>query len=204
MWAKFAESKGRTVRWRGNQYTEELPLCIVTQVIKTNQWALTEVSNASRGAGLSLKLQTPAAEGSMSGSYSWEIHSPSDSRVVPPPISPNFSHSVFIKALRIKFRRRIPFVKSKVDVAVFDQIKSNDSSRGFLGGRGDFRPARPSNTSEARGGQHGGNAGYGANISLEAGGQWPADEYEVSVESSSDSAQVGNSVEHFKWCLREH
>jgi hypothetical protein len=86
-WAEFAERKGRTVRWRGDEYTEALPLCIVTEVIKTNEWALSEVSNASRGASLSLKLQAPATEGNVSGSYSWEIHSPSDSHVVPPPIS---------------------------------------------------------------------------------------------------------------------
>ena len=197
-WAEFAEMNGRTVRWRGDQYTEALPLCIVTEVVKTNEWALTEVSNASQGAGCSLKLLGPGVEGNVSGSYSWEIHSPSASRVVPPPVSQNFSHSVFIKALRIKFRRRLPFGQPKVKITVCNNVKLDDAGHAFLG-FGEFRTGRQSGGgSGPSGSRNSANSGRGADDSLEGAGQWPTDEYEVSVESSTDPAQVCKLTDRFE------
>jgi hypothetical protein len=199
-WAEFAERNGRTVRWRGEQYTDALPLSIVTEVIKTNEWALTEVSTASRGTGCSLKLLAPAAEGSISGSYSWEIHSPSASRVVPPPVLQDFNHSVFIKALRIKFRRRIPFVQPKVEISVFDKVKPNDTGREFLDGLGEYRATRQSaGGSDSSGIRDSGDAGRDADLSLSAADRWPADEYEVSIESPTDSNLVRNPIDQFDW-----
>jgi hypothetical protein len=92
---------------------------------------------------------------------------------------------------------------------VLNQIKPNDSGRQFLGSLGEFRPARQSGGGggggEASGGQHGRIVGLcGADIAPEGGSQ-STDEYEVSVESSTNSAQeVSNWVDQLEPFLTEY
>ena len=142
------------------------------------------------------KLLAPIAGANISGSYSWEIHSPSASRVVPPPISQNLNQSVFIKALRITFRRRIPFAKPKVGISVFDEVKPDNTGRDFLGGLSGFQTNQQSVVGgDLSGTRISGNAGRDSDLSLSTADQRPTNEYVVSIESSTDSTLVRKPID---------
>jgi len=200
-WVEFAEMNEQMVRWHGKQYSEVLPLCIVTEVLKTNQWALSEVSNTSQGAGFALKLLAPAVEGNVSGSYLWEMHSPAASHVVPPPISEKLNHSVFIKALRIKFQPR-PLLQPKVDISVYNKIKPNHFGHGpfcpLVGPIGSLGSGRPNPEVFGSGSGGGSNvaeiSGFKENSSSEAVDHWSTVEREVSVEPLADVILVRKHI----------
>jgi hypothetical protein len=83
----------------------------------------------------------------------------------------------------------MPFVKPKVKISVFDKFKPNDTGQEFLG-LGGYRTSRQnSRGGNTIGSPISGNDRSDADASLLVAGQFPADEYEVTVDSP---AQVRN------------